>query len=117
MNKTKKDGMKRETEGAEAFKKEGMGVDVTMIDQWLAEHYEQPSDIMGKEGLLAQLTKAVVERALGAELTHHLGYARGGVPDGSNCRNGTSAKTLIGEGGAVTRMRCRATGTARLSHG
>jgi len=78
-------------------------LDVTGIDQWLAEHYKQPSDIVGKEGLLAQLTKAVVERALSAELTHHLGYAPGGSPseDGGNCRNGTSAKTLIGEGGRV----------------
>jgi len=79
------------------------GLDVTVIDQWLAEHYEHPQDILGKGGLLAKLTKAVVERALGAELTHHLGYARGGMPavDGGNCRNGTSAKTLIGEDGRV----------------
>jgi len=78
------------------------GLDVTLIDQWLAEHYEQPSDILGKEGLLAQLTKAVVERALSAELTHHLGYAPGAVPvAGGNCRNGTSAKTLLGEDGKV----------------
>ena len=78
------------------------GLDVTLIDQWLAEHYEQPSDILGKEGLLAQLTKAVVERALGAELTHHLGYAPGAAPaEGGNCRNGTSAKTLLGEDGKV----------------
>ena len=78
------------------------GLDVTLIDQWLAEHYKQPSDILGKEGLLAQLTKAVVERALGAELTHHLGYAPGAVPAaGGNCRNGTSAKTLLGEDGQV----------------
>jgi transposase-like protein len=51
--------------------------------------------------LLAKLAKAVVERALGAELTHHLGYARGGSPAGDNCRNGTSTKTLLGEGGRV----------------
>jgi putative transposase len=76
-------------------------LDVALIDQWLAEHYRQPSDILGKTGLLAQLTKAVVERALGAELTHHLGYARGGTPAGANCRNGTSAKTLLGEDGPV----------------
>ena len=57
----------------------------------------------GKQGLLAQLTKAVVERALSAELTHHLGYTPDGTPDseGGNCRNGTSAKTLLGEGGPV----------------
>ena len=53
--------------------------------------------------MLAQLTKAVVERALGAELTHHLGYAKGGSPteEGGNCRNGTSAKMVVGEGGKV----------------
>jgi putative transposase len=76
-------------------------LDVTLIDQWLAEHYRQPQDILGREGLLAKLTKAVVERALGAELTHHLGYAEGATPIGENCRNGTSAKTLLGDGGRV----------------
>jgi len=86
---------KREAAGS------GEAVDVTVIDQWLAEHYQQPQDILGKEGLLAQLTKAVLERALGAELTHHLGYAKGGTPAGANCRNGTSAKTLIGEDGPL----------------
>ena len=91
MNKVKK------AVGSEA------AVDVTVIDQWLAEHYQQPQDILGHDGLLAKLTKAVVERALGAELTHHLGYARGATPaaPGGNCRNGTSAKTLIGEDGHV----------------
>ena len=83
--------------------KEETALDMSLIDQWLAEHYEHPQDILGKEGLLARLTKAVVERALGAELTHHLGYAKGGTPvgEGGNCRNGTSAKTLLGEGGRV----------------
>ena len=38
-------------------------VDVRLIDQWLVEHYRTPEDILGKEGLLAQLTRAVVERA------------------------------------------------------
>ena len=55
-------------------------MEVTLIDQWIAEHYRAPEDILGREGLLAQLTKAVMERALGAELTPHLGYARGGKP-------------------------------------
>ena len=85
----------------EAVQKEG--VDVTLLDQWIAEHDREPEDILGKGGLLAQLTKAVVERALSAELTPHLGYAKGGSPteDGGNCRNGTSPKTLVGEGGKV----------------
>ena len=60
VNKTK-----TEKTGGEALRKEKTGVDVRLIDQWLAEHYEGPEDILGKQGLLAQLTKAVVERALG----------------------------------------------------
>ena len=86
---------------SEAVQKEGL--DVTLLDQWIAEHYREPEDILGRGGLLAQLTKAVVERALSAELTHHLGYAKGGSPTeaGGNCRNGSSAKTLVGEGGKV----------------
>ena len=98
MSKTKTEKTERE-----AFKKGKSGLDETLIEQWMAEHYEGPEDLLGKEGLLAQLTKAVVERALSAELTHHLGYAPGGAPDeaGGNCRNGTSAKTLLGEGGPV----------------
>jgi len=87
----------------EAFKKEKGMLEGTLIDRWIQEHYGS-EEILGREGLLAKLTKAVVERALGAELTHHLGYARGGEPEEAegNCRNGTSAKTLIGEGGEVT---------------
>jgi len=103
MNKTTMETAKPEKTKPEAFRKEKPGLAVEMIDQWLAEHYQRPEDIMGREGLLAQLTKAVVERALAAELTHHLGYAPGGAPaaEGGNCRNGASAKTLIGEGGPV----------------
>ena len=98
MSQTKTEKTERE-----AFKKGQTGLDATLIEQWIAEHYAGPQDILGKEGWLAQLTKAVVERALSAELTHHLGYAPGGAPAEArgNCRNGTSAKTLLGEGGPV----------------
>ena len=100
-NKEKAAGVKREKTGTGAFKKGNK--ELGLIGQWIDEHYERPEDILGREGLLAQLTKAVVERALRAELTHHLGYTQGGAPaeEGGNCRNGTSAKTLIGEGGEV----------------
>jgi transposase-like protein len=103
MTKTKAGKTKTEGADGEAFNKEKPMLEGTMIDQWIQEHYGS-EEILGKEGLLARLTKAVVERALGAELTHHLGYARGGAPEEAegNCRNGTSAKTLIGEGGEVT---------------
>jgi len=55
-------------------------------------------------GLLKQLTKALMERALGAELTHHLGYEKhdpAGYNSG-NSRNGSTPKTVVGEFGEIT---------------
>jgi transposase-like protein len=65
--------------------------------------YEKPEDLMGKDGILEQLTKALVESALGAELTHHLGDEKGNRAGKkvSNHRNGGSKKTLLGENGPV----------------
>jgi putative transposase len=73
-----------------------------LIDQLLAD-YKQPEDLIGENGLLKQLTKAVVERALQAELTTHLGYERHS-PEGhhsGNSRNGASGKRLKGDFGTV----------------
>ena len=39
-------------------------------------NYQKPEDIVGETGLLKQLTKALVERAMEAELTHHSGSMR-----------------------------------------
>lgn len=66
-----------------------------LLDELLKD-YKKPEDILGESGLLKQLTQAVVERALDAELTHHLGYAKhdpAGRGSG-NARNGKSGKTL-----------------------
>ena len=57
----------------------------------------------GEDGLFKQLKKALIERALGAELSEHLGYEKGD-PAGrgsGNSRNGTSSKTLLTEDGEV----------------
>ena len=69
----------------------------------LLKGYEKPEDLMGKDGILKQLTKALVESAMGAELTNHLGYEKGdrAGKKATNLRNGSSKKTLIGEDGAV----------------
>jgi putative transposase len=66
-----------------------------LIDQLLGE-YSGPEQLTGAEGLINQLRKRLIERAAGAELTHHLGYAAGEpAPEGDpNRRNGSSAKTL-----------------------
>jgi putative transposase len=61
------------------------------------------AQIFGDDGLLDQLKAALVERALEAEMTHHLGYAKGD-PDGrngANSRNGHTRKTIIGKDGPV----------------
>jgi putative transposase len=59
--------------------------------------------LLGKEGLLDSLKKALMERALGAELTEHLGYEKGD-PSGrgtSNSRNGHGRKRVLTENGSV----------------
>jgi putative transposase len=55
------------------------------------------------EAAVRRFKKALIERALGGELTHHLGYPRGGVKpeESTNHRNGTSEKTLLTDDGAV----------------
>jgi transposase-like protein len=53
-----------------------MAIDPKLIDKLLAEHGWRPQDIAGENGLLKQLTKAVLERAMQAELTDHLGYEK-----------------------------------------
>lgn len=74
-----------------------------LVDQLLKD-YRKPEDILGENGLLKRFSKAVLERALGAELTEHLGYEKhdpAGYGSG-NARNGTTEKTLKGKNGEVT---------------
>ena len=63
----------------------------------------EPDEITGPGGLLTQLAGRVVETALGAELTEHLGYPPGQAPPGGagNVRNGSSPKTVQTELGPV----------------
>lgn len=79
-----------------------MEIDKEVLDKLLT-NYQKPEDIVGENGLLKQLTKALVERAMEAELTHHLGYEKHDpVGYGSgNSRNGTSKKRLKGDFGEV----------------
>jgi mutator family transposase len=61
----------------------------------------EPEEITGPGGLLTQLAGRVIETALGAELTEHLGHPPGGVTQGPNVRNGAGRKTVKTELGAV----------------
>jgi putative transposase len=77
-----------------------MEVDKELIDKLLVE-YKGPEDLIGEQGLLKRLTKALVECAMHAELTHHLGYEKHDASDrgSGNSRNGTSRKKLKGDFG------------------
>ncbi len=73
-----------------------------LIDALLEKHGISPEAVLGENGLIAELKKRVVERALAGELTHHLGYAKGEAPEEvDNHRNGYSKKTVVGEEGAM----------------
>lgn len=87
----------------------------------LLKDYRNPEEITGPDGLLKQLTKSLLERAMAAELTHHIGYEKhrpqrrgpagqdrdpdedgDAKPAGkSNSRNGTSRKRVKGDFGEV----------------
>src|SRR4051812_2595305 len=73
-----------------------------VIDQLLAGASTE-AEIAGPGGLLAQLTRRLVERAMEVELTDHLGYEPHAEPPGGsgNARNGSTPKTLITEQGPV----------------
>jgi putative transposase len=78
-----------------------MAIDLDLIDKLLAD-YKKPEDIIGENGL-KQLTKALLERAMQAEMTDHLGYAkhdRAGNNSG-NSRNGKTTKALKGDFGEL----------------
>lgn len=81
---------------------ESKSIPTDLIDALLSG-YQKPEDLMGANGLLKQLTKALVERALEAEMTEHLGHAKHGPVSNAigNTRNGKSRKTLKGDFGAL----------------
>lgn len=71
-----------------------------LLDE-LMKNYKKPEDLIGESGLLKQLTKALIERAMQTEMTAHLGYVKhepAGKKSG-NSRNGNSKKTIKGEFG------------------
>ena len=69
----------------------------------LLADYKKPEDLIGENGLLKQLTKLLVEKALDAELAEHLGHGKNEpvANDAGNTRNGKSRKTLKGDFGEL----------------
>ena len=73
----------------------------TILDQFAGP--ARPMSQAEVDTLTKRFKKALVERMLGGELTHHLGYPPGGEkpPDATNHRNRTSAKTVLTDEGAA----------------
>jgi putative transposase len=80
-----------------------MAIKQEIIDELLG-NYQNPEDLLGDDGIFKQLKKALLERALNAELNDHLGYEKGDVKgrNGGNSRNGHGKKRVKGEDGEVT---------------
>lgn len=79
-----------------------------VLDALLKEHsgpdgLPTQETMFGATGLIEELTKALVERALQGEMTHHLGYEKHDVSghNSGNSRNGTSPKTVRGKRGQI----------------
>lgn len=72
-----------------------------IAEQLLTQAKEQGVSLVGPGGLLGGLTKTVLETALEAEMTEHLGYEKHQVTDSENARNGTRSKTVLTEVGPV----------------
>jgi putative transposase len=79
-----------------------MTIDNKLIDD-LLKGYKKPEDLIGENGLLKQLTKQLLERAMSAEMTAHVGYEKheASGDNTGNSRNGTSAKTIKGSFGTM----------------
>ena len=74
-----------------------------LAEQLLEQAKEQNIELVGPDGLLGQLTKSVLETALDAEMSEHLGYDKHDPAgrNSGNSRNGTRAKTVLTEIGPV----------------
>ncbi len=80
-----------------------MAIKKEILDE-LIKDYKNPEDLLGESGLLQQLTKALLERAMDAELTDELGYEKNdktSVKRTANRRNGTSRKTVKSKHGQI----------------
>jgi len=79
-----------------------MTIQNKLLDE-LMRDYKNPEDLIGETGLLKQLTKGLLERAMQAEMTDHLGYEKHAPSNtkSANARNGTYKKKIKGEFGEL----------------
>jgi putative transposase len=75
-------------------------IPLELLDQFVQQGPLTPTEL---ELVVRRFKKAIIERAMGGELTHHLGYPPGGTKpeDSRNHRNGTSGKTVLTDDGPL----------------
>ena len=74
-----------------------------LLVEELMKNYQKPEDIIGENGLLKQLTKQLLNKALDGEITHHLGYEKHSSKGNNtgNSRNGKTSKKIKGDFGEI----------------
>lgn len=79
------------------------GLDVQLAQELIDKARQSGVSLVGPDGLLAGVTRTVLQAALDTEMTEHLGYEPGdrSAPRGDNHRNGSSPKTVRTEVGPV----------------
>jgi putative transposase len=79
-----------------------MAIRDELLDELMKE-YRNPEDLLGANGIFKELQKRLLEKAMGAELTSHLGYEKHEASgrNSGNSRNGSSPKTIKGEFGSI----------------
>lgn len=76
-------------------------VDDATLDRLMAQIDADGLELLGPGGVLTELTSRIMNRAMEAERTDHLGHEPGEAAGGGNVRNGYSAKTVLTDAGAV----------------
>ncbi len=79
-----------------------MAIKDKLLDELLKD-YRNPEDLLGENGILKELTKRLLERAMQGEMTEHLGYEKNAIEGNNtgNSRNGFSKKTVKSKSGAI----------------
>ncbi len=94
-----------ETDGLDSLGATGSGevFSPDVLDGLMAKVRSEGLELQGEGGVITELTKRLLERALDEELTGHVGYERGdpGGRGSGNSRNGTTPKRVLTEVGAV----------------
>jgi len=93
---------KKKTELMTATPEKRKPIRAELLDELLGD-YQTPEDLIGESGLLKELTRALVNRAMQAEMTEHLGYDSGkSAPEGqANRRNGKRSKRVRSDQGVL----------------